>query len=302
MQEFTYGKTTWINLVAPDETTVRDIFTRFNIDPRILNELLTSSTRSHIKPMPEGYYLAIHYPRYNGKNKTVSATEIDIIRHNDLVITVSYSPNEVLHQFTREAEAATAISKNKKGNTIPPQQLIEELLVRMYREAENEVKICEDWVANIEDNVFEGFEGRMVYELSRVGRHLIHLYSILSYHGHLIQELQRITRHLEKKQEIEQPVYTAYHRAFTRLESARLVHLEVRRTNEDLLSSRRNEVMHSLTLITFLLLPLSLIAGIFGMNAVLPFTKNDHAFISILGLMVVSVLIIILFFRNRKWL
>jgi magnesium transporter len=50
------------------------------------------------------------------------------------------------------------------------------------------------------------------------------------------------------------------------------------------------------------MLPLTLIAGIFGMNVKVPGGHNIHAFWLILGLMVVVVAGMVTFFRRRGWL
>jgi magnesium transporter len=302
MQTFSYGKTTWVHAMSPDEEQLRTIVDTYGIDPRISNELITPSSKPHLEIIEDGYYLVIHYPQYNGHDKTVTSYEINIVRHRDTVITVAYEQDEVIHQFTKEAEAASTLLKEEKTRPISAQGIIDEILARMYRSTENEVKVCEDWMSDIEEKVFHGMERQMVYELSRIGRHLIHLYSILSYHGHLIQELQRVRRTLDRSSEAEQTVLNAYRRTFTRLESARLVHLEIRRTNEDLLNMKRNEVMHSLTLITFLFFPLTIIAGIFGMNTVVPFEQSPAGFLYIVGIMTAAVLVIYLFFKFRKWM
>ena len=57
-------------------------------------------------------------------------------------------------------------------------------------------------------------------------------------------------------------------------------------TNESVISHRHNEVLRVLTVFTVLLLPLTLIASLFGMNVVFPGEGTDEAFWAILGLMV----------------
>jgi magnesium transporter len=76
-------------------------------------------------------------------------------------------------------------------------------------------------------------------------------------------------------------------------------------TSESITSYRINETMRALTVISVLLLPLSVIAGIYGMNVQLPFAQNaqnPYAFWGVLGAMLIMVISLLLLFRYKKWL
>jgi magnesium transporter len=57
-----------------------------------------------------------------------------------------------------------------------------------------------------------------------------------------------------------------------------------------------------LTAFSVIMLPLTLISGIFGMNVDVPGGGTVHAFWLILGLMVCVVVGMVVFFRRRGWL
>ena len=60
--------------------------------------------------------------------------------------------------------------------------------------------------------------------------------------------------------------------------------------------------MRTLTVISLVLLPLSLLAGIYGMNVSLPFDKSPYAFYGLIGFMVALIVGLVLLFRGRKWI
>ncbi|UCE32447.1 MAG: magnesium transporter CorA family protein [Burkholderiales bacterium] len=65
---------------------------------------------------------------------------------------------------------------------------------------------------------------------------------------------------------------------------------------------RQNEIMRTLTLITAVFLPLTLITGIFGMNfEFIPGLHSEFGFWSVMGLMTVIALAMWSFFRARRW-
>jgi magnesium transporter len=73
-------------------------------------------------------------------------------------------------------------------------------------------------------------------------------------------------------------------------------------TNESVLSHRTNDVLRALTSITVVVLPLTLIASIWGMNVGIPGEQTTTAFWVIVGAMVVLLVGMLAFFRKRKWL
>ncbi len=73
-------------------------------------------------------------------------------------------------------------------------------------------------------------------------------------------------------------------------------------TSDSVSSYRINEVMRILTVISVIMLPLSLISGIYGMNVLLPVAREPYAFLAILGLMAVIAVGMLLYFKRRKWL
>ena len=79
--------------------------------------------------------------------------------------------------------------------------------------------------------------------------------------------------------------------------------IEVLAESADTLASHRiNEVMRILTVISVIMLPLTLIAGIYGMNVALPFEKSPFTFTAIMILMAIISSVMLYFFRRKKWL
>jgi magnesium transporter len=73
-------------------------------------------------------------------------------------------------------------------------------------------------------------------------------------------------------------------------------------TNESVLSHRVNEVLRVLTAASVVILPLTLIASIWGMNVGVPGEGDIGAFWIVLGSMVALLTGMIAYFRRRGWL
>jgi len=66
-------------------------------------------------------------------------------------------------------------------------------------------------------------------------------------------------------------------------------------------ANRTNEVMKVLTIYGTLALPLVVITGFFGMNLHLPWTNNPHGIWYVSVLMVISMLLVLLYFKRKGW-
>lgn len=70
-----------------------------------------------------------------------------------------------------------------------------------------------------------------------------------------------------------------------------------------ILSNKMNEVMKVLTIISTIFIPLSFIAGVYGMNfEYMPELGYRNAYFILLGIMAVLILGMIFYFRRKKWL
>lgn len=69
------------------------------------------------------------------------------------------------------------------------------------------------------------------------------------------------------------------------------------------ISNRMNEVMKVLTLIATIFIPLTFIAGVYGMNfANMPELKWHYGYFGAVGVMGIVAIVMVLFFRRKKWL
>jgi magnesium transporter len=73
-------------------------------------------------------------------------------------------------------------------------------------------------------------------------------------------------------------------------------------TNESVISHRQNDILRVLTIFSVILLPLTLITGVFGMNVHFPGFETAWAFWVVFGVMVSALAGMLAFFRLKRWL
>lgn len=86
-----------------------------------------------------------------------------------------------------------------------------------------------------------------------------------------------------------------------RLEDSRELIEGISESNESLIASKTNEIIKVLTIFSAVILPLNLIAGIYGMNIKVPFASHELVFIVLMIIMSLMVIILLIGFKLKRW-
>ena len=73
-------------------------------------------------------------------------------------------------------------------------------------------------------------------------------------------------------------------------------------TFDSLQANKTNEIMRVLTIISTIILPLTFISGLYGMNVGLPFADSPFAFLYVMGICILISVVLIFFFMRKRWL
>ncbi len=74
------------------------------------------------------------------------------------------------------------------------------------------------------------------------------------------------------------------------------------KTFDSLQTNRTNEIVKTLTLVSTIVLPLTFITSVYGMNILLPLQENKYAFHIITAVMVALAGFMLFYFKKRHWM
>jgi len=109
-----------------------------------------------------------------------------------------------------------------------------------------------------------------------------------SLNGEMVPYWSNILDHLQK--------------IWDRLEDNKELIVGISESHESILSNRTNEIIKVLTMFTAILLPLTLLASVYGMNVSLPFAHDKNIFYILMLIMLGGVFFMAVFFKFRRWL
>jgi magnesium transporter len=157
---------------------------------------------------------------------------------------------------------------------------------------------------SVEDDLFEKRAEEVVRDLSNVKQEIISYRKIIKPERSTLRLLERhVERFLPQQLELYfDDIVDASERIWDLLDNYKEVVEALEDTNESVISHRQNDVLRFLTVVTVILLPLTLITGIFGMNVHFPGFGTAAAFWAIIGGMVGLAIGLTAFFRLKRWL
>ena len=156
----------------------------------------------------------------------------------------------------------------------------------------------------LEEDIFEGGAEEVVRDISNAKQEIINFRKIIRPQRPVLRDLERTKqRYLAQDLEIYfDDIVDASERIWDMLENYKEVVEALEETNESVISHRLNDVLRVLTSISVIVLPLTLIASIWGMNTHVPGEQGVTGFWIVMGSMLVILVAMVAWFRRRGWL
>lgn len=303
--KYKYRNVTWVDLESPTPAEIMGICDEFELTDVMAEELGTCTLRSKVDYYEKikMIYLVLHFPVISeGKNQVVQ--EIDFIIGKNLLITTRYEKIDPLHNFSRIFEKNTYLDKRNMGEHAG--YMFIHLMREVYRHSLSKLEDINDSLQSIETDIFKGHQSEAVEIISNTNRKFLNFKQALRHHGEILESFAGAARDMfgENFGYNIGIVISEYNRVKNTLDVGKEILNDLRDTNDSLLNTKTNQVMKTLTAMTFIFLPITLVAGIFGMNTTdnLVFIHDIHTFFLVLSFMALIGMIMYLTFRGKKWL
>jgi magnesium transporter len=155
----------------------------------------------------------------------------------------------------------------------------------------------------IEEEIFEGEGDEIVRDISNAKQEIINFRKIVRPQRAPLRDLDRTRRYVSEDLEVYfDDIVDASERIWDMLENYKEVVEALESTNESVISHRVNDILRVLTAISVVVLPLTLIASVFGMNVHVPGEGDVEAFWIVVIAMVLMLGGMLGYFRHRGWL
>lgn len=292
----------WIDLVAPTQEEVRALMQELGFNPIIGQELLSLSPRPKVERFDDALYAVFHLPTMRTNANSNPTKEIDILVGKNYLITTRYEDVASLNAFAKAFEVDSVLASPSQH--LHGGHLFASIMRNLYRALAEEADIIQGKLEHIEKRLFDNKEKLMVLEISRIGSVIYDFRQALSPHDEMLRTLEAP---LERMFGREYSYYirstmAEHERARELIDVLRESMLELRETNNSLLSAKQNEVMKNFSVLAFVFVPVSLIMGLYQMGLPgTPFVEVLNFWVVLSGISILSIAFFI-YFKIKGWL
>jgi len=293
---------TWIHLDRPDSAVMEALSERFGWHALDIEDVLSKRQRPKIDEYPEYIFGVLHFPVYDKAIQRLNAAELDFFLGPDYLVTL---PNVELLPVTRlfqrcEEDEGLRDSLFAKGSGRVLYEVLDDLFDYCFPILD---KIGHK-LDTVEDQMFEGRAEDVVRDLSNVKQEIISYRKIIKPERTTLRLLERRAgRFLPEELDLYfDDIVDGAERIWDLLDNYKEVVEALESTNESVISHRQNDVLRVLTVFSAILLPLTLVASVFGMNVAFPGHGTATAFWIIVAALVAVGAGLLGFFRYKQWL
>lgn len=292
----------WINIERPRQVDQAWLEERFDFHSLDYEDIFSRNQRPKVDKYDDYLFIVLHFPRYDKRVSRLNAAEIDIFVGPDYVITL---PNESLQPVNYLFERCRSNEEFReqifaKGAGYLLYRIVDGSVdgsFPMLRKMGNKLE-------RIEEEIFAGRTMEVVRDISNVKQEIINFRKVVRPQRATFRDLERTKqRYISDDLDIYfDDIIDASERVWDMLENFKEVVEGLEATNESAISHGVNNTLRVLTAFSVVVLPLTLIASIWGMNVHVPGQDQKAPFYAILGLMVFVLVGMLWFFRRRGFL
>jgi magnesium transporter len=294
----------WVNIEQPGPLERAWLEEHFDFHALDFEDVLSRNQRPKIDTYEDYLFIVLHFPIFDPSVGRLGAGELDLFVGPGYLITIPNQPLQPVEYLFERCRSK--------------EELREQLFSRgsgylLYRIVDDGFDYCFPMLRKIgnkldalEVDIFEGRSEEVVRDISNAKQEIINFRKVIRPQRPVLRDLERVKRrYLAPEIDLEiyfDDVVDAHERIWDMLENYKEVVEALEDTNESVLSHRVNDILRVLTAISVIVLPLTLIASIWGMNVGVPGEGDTGDFYVIVGAMAAILVGMVGYFRRRGWL
>lgn len=263
--------------------------------------------RPRIKSTTKYAFLIFHIPYLSQKTKKFAITELNVFITKTALITVESTGDlTALNHFLNKTKNSSQLTEQRFKTG--PTGLFSKLILTILAQLLEHIDKQGEEIDHLHREIFEKHVAkRFVENISRIRYNQVVTHNALERQNRILDQFRGDNNPLLS---VHKTNHTNWNKILETFQIAQyetesdMDHLEgLVKTFESLITFHTNETIKLLTLFSVILLPLTLISGIYGMNfKSLPFANDPFGFTVILSFMLFIATIMTLVFKIKRWL
>ncbi|MGC9512911.1 MAG: magnesium/cobalt transporter CorA [Fidelibacterota bacterium] len=292
---------TWVNVNGlHDITLIEKLGKHYTIHPLILEDILSVNQRPKMEESGKILFIVLKMLRYQEATESVESEQVSLILGKNFLFTFQEKPGDVF-------EPVRDRLRQHKGRirTLGPDYLAYALIDAIVDNYFLVLEKMGDRIEALEERLVQNPTDDILHILHRLKREMIYLRKSVWPLRELLNGLERSESSLIQQSTgvYLRDVYDHTIQIIDTIESYRDIISGMLDTYLSSVSNKMNEVMKVLTIIATIFIPLTFIAGIYGMNfEYMPELGWKWSYPLVWLLMVGVGILMVVYFRKKKWL
>jgi magnesium transporter len=291
---------TWININGLNHVdAIEKIGSHYNLHPLTLEDIVNTSHRPKLDDY-DNYVFVVLKMLYYDKDEQVITEQVSFILGDSYVLSFQESEGDVFNTVRERIRFAKG-----RIRTLGADYLLYALIDAVTDHYFIVIETMSNKIEDLEDNLFNGFSQEEIsQQIQNLKREVLKVRRAIFPLREIISKIEKNENNFIKDKTIHyfRDIYDHVIQISENIEIYRDMIWGLMDMYMTTISNKMNEVMKVLTIISTIFIPLTFMAGIYGMNFDnIPELHFKYGYFILWGLMIVLFLSMLYYFKKKKW-
>jgi magnesium transporter len=288
----------WVDIENPNKENMQFLRDHFRFHPLDIEDCLSIIERPKLDEYDDYFFLVLHIPYFIKQTRRLMPFTVNIFIGNNFLVTVHRGLCKPIQDAFDYLTTNNQILEKGSGYLL--HKVIDSLidynfpiLNKIYRN-----------IQDVEDAIFKKASSKNVKDILLIRTNILTFRNVIYPQRKLLKtlELKDMDFLIEALEVYFSDLVDHVEKIWDTLENYKELIEGVHDAHQSLLSNKINDIMRILTIFSVIILPLTLISGIYGMNISLPLGSHAFAFIIIVISMVLISIGMLVYFKYKDWI
>jgi magnesium transporter len=294
------SKLTWLNIDGLDNVDLMENIAKvFKIENNILSDVMNPITRPKVMEFENGIFATIKMLQHNEKDDSLMVENLSIIITNNTLISFQEQPGLVFEPIRER------IRKHKnKIRKSGPDYLAFALLDVVVDNYIYVIGLLGEKIENMEENMSNDPKKELLEDINLFKRELNFLRKSIKPAKEMILNLAKMeSEFIHEENHVHfKELQDNVNEASEISDSYREILYDQLNIYHSSMSTKLNDIMRILTVFSVIFIPLTFLVGVYGTNFVyLPEKDWHYGYFAMWGIMIITTLIMLWYFKRKKW-
>ena len=292
---------TWLNIDGlHDIDLIEKLGTKYGLHSLILEDVLNTNQRPKIEDFVGYLFFTMKMITYKEEDEKLESEHISMVLGTNFVISFQEKPGDIFEPFRERLRSGTAKARERKADYLA-YRIIDAVVDNYYEVIEQVSESLE----GLEEEILHDPKAEALEQIQKTKKDLIVLrksiFPLREAVGRLEKEESKLID--KKTNKYLRDVYDHTIQIAEAVDTNRDITAGLKDIYLSSLSNKMNEVMKVLTIMGTIFIPLTFVAGIYGMNfEYMPELAWKWAYPAVWVVMIIIGIIMLSFFRRKRWL